>query len=91
MSQQLRLNAKPTESIGTGLMLYDFKFDNPASAGVVSDDIVTELDWYMDWSLNDHFTVSFVAAYAHPGEAVEEGFDRDEDFYYGMVYVAYSY
>jgi Alginate export len=91
ISQQLRIHAKPSESIGTGLILYDFKFDIPESAGVVSDDIATELDWYLDWTLNDHFTVSFVAAYATPGEGVEEGFGRDEDFYYGMVYVAYSY
>lgn len=91
LSHQLRLHAKPTESISTGLILYDFRFDKPESAGFVSDDVVTELDWYMDWTLNDHFTVSFVAAFAQPGDAVEEGFDRDEDFYYGMVYVAYSY
>jgi hypothetical protein len=91
ISHQLRVHAKPTESISTGLIFYDFQFDIPESAGVVSDDIVTELDWYLDWSLNDHFTVSFVAAFAQPGDAVEEGFGRDEDFYYGMVYVAYSY
>ena len=45
----------------------------------------------MDWTLNDNFIVSFVAAYAHPGQAVEQSFDRDEDFYYGMVYVSYTY
>jgi hypothetical protein len=45
----------------------------------------------MDWSLNEHFTVSFVAAYAQPGRAVQQAFDRDDDFYYGMVYVAYNY
>ena len=91
ISHQLRVHAKPSESISTGLIFYDFAFDNPESAGVVSDDILTELDWYMDWSLNDHFTVSFVAAYAQPGDAVEEAFDRDDEFLYGMVYVAYSY
>jgi len=91
VSHQLRVHAKPTESISTGLILFDFKFDNPDAAGVSSDDIATELDWYMDWTLNDHFTVSFVAAYATPGRGVEEGFNRDEDFTYGMVYVAYSY
>lgn len=91
VSHQLRLHAKPNDSISTGLIFFDFSFDDAAGAGFVSDDIVTELDWYMDWTLNDHFTVSFVAAYAQPGDAVEEGFDRDDDFWYGMVYVAYSY
>jgi hypothetical protein len=91
ISNQVRVHATPTESIGTGLILYDFHFDNTASAGVTSDNIATELDWYMDWTLNDNFTVSFVAAYSKPGRAVEQAFDRDDDFYYGMIYVAYSY
>lgn len=91
ISNQLRVHAKPTDSIGTGLILFDFHLDNEAAAGVTSDNLATELDWYMDYSLNDNFTFSFVAAYAHPGEAVEQGFGRDEDFYYGMVYVSYTY
>jgi hypothetical protein len=91
ISNQVRVHAKPTESIGTGLILYDFHFDNTASAGVTSDNIATELDWYADWSVNDHFTLSFVAAYSTPGRAVEQAFGRDDDFYYGMIYVAYSY
>ena len=91
ISNQVRVHAKPTESIGTGLILYDFHFDNTESAGVTSDNIATELDWYMDWSVNDHFTLSFVAAYSTPGRAVEQAFGRDDDFYYGMIYVAYSY
>jgi len=91
ITHQLRVHTKPSESISTGLMFFDFKLDNIESAGVSSDDLATELDWYMDWTLNDHFTLSFVAAFATPGDAVEEGFGRDEDFYYGMVYVAYSY
>jgi hypothetical protein len=91
VSNQLRIHATPGESIGTGLILYDFHLDNTAAAGVSSDNLATELDWYMDWSLNEHFTVSFVAAYAQPGRAVQQAFDRDDDFYYGMVYVAYNY
>jgi hypothetical protein len=91
VSHQLRVHTKPTESISTGLILYEFKLDDIASAGVTSDDLATELDWYMDWALNDNFAVSFVAAYATPGDAVEEAFDRTEDMWYGMVYVSYTY
>ncbi len=91
ISNAVRVHAKPSESIGTGLILFDFHLDNTASAGVTSDNLATELDWYMDWTLNDNFLVSFVAAYAHPGQAVVQGFGRDEDFVYGMVYVGYTY
>ncbi len=91
ISHQLRVHAKPSESISTGLILYDFRLDIPAAAGVTSDKVATELDWYMDWTINDHFIVSFVAAVADPGNAVEQSSGRDDWFYYGMIFVAYSY
>ena len=70
ISNQLRLSAKPTESISTGLIFFDFKLDQPLSFDplVTSDDIGTELDWYMDWTINGNFTMSFVAAVGEPGE-----------------------
>ena len=62
------------------------------TAGLFSSkSLATELDWYTDWTLNDNFTVSFVAAFASPGKAVEQEFNRTDDFVYGMIYVAYSY
>ena len=62
-----------------------------ASAGVTSDDVALELDWYMDWTVNDNFTVSFVVALAEPGDAVEQSSGRADTFLYGMVFAAYSY
>jgi len=90
ITNQLRVHTKPTDSIGTGLMFLDFKSEQDVP-GVTSKDLATELDWYADWTVNDNFTLSFVAAFASPGKAVEEVFDRNEDFWYGMVYVAYTY
>ena len=78
---------KPSEAIGTGLMFYDFLADEPARLGVTSDDVALELDWYMDWNVNDNFTVSFVAAFADPGDAVEQSSGRDDTFVCGMAYV----
>ena len=91
ISHQLRVHAQPTEAISTGLIFYDFVLDNPASAGVTSDDVATEIDWYMDWSINDHFLVSFVAAVAEPGDAVEQSSGRTDTFWYGMAFAAYSF
>jgi Alginate export len=90
VSNQVRVHTKPTETIGTGLMFFDFKLQQDVP-GVTSKSLATELDWYMDWTLNDNFTVSFVAAFASPGKAVQQEFDRTQDFWYGMMYVAYSY
>jgi hypothetical protein len=63
-------------------MFLDFKSEQDVP-GVTSKDLATELDWYADWTVNDNFTLSFVAAFASPGKAVEAVFDRNEDFWYG--------
>lgn len=91
ISHQLRVHVKPSESISTGLMLFNFLLDEPASAGVTSDEVAYELDWYMDWSLNDHFTLSFIAAVADPRDAAEQSSGRDDTLIYGMIFAAYSY
>jgi hypothetical protein len=91
ISHQLRVHADPSEAISTGLIFYDFRLDNEQSAGVTSDDVAIELDWYMDWSVNDNITLSFVAAVAEPGDAVEQSSGRTDTFWYGMIFAAYSF
>jgi hypothetical protein len=90
ISHQLRVHTKPTDKIGTGLIFYDFLLDRPV-APVTSDKVAWEVDWYMDWALNDNFTFSFVAAYGDPGQAVEQSSGRTDNFTYGMIFVAYSF
>ena len=93
ISNQLRLSAKPTESISTGLIFLDFSLDHAESFDplVTSSDIGTELDWYMDWTINDNFIMSFVAAVAEPGDAIEQSNGRTDTFIYGMIFAAYSF
>ena len=91
ISHQLRLHVSPNDAISTGLIFYDFQLDHPESAGVTSDDVAYELDWYMDWTVNDNIIISFVAAVADPGDAVEESSDRTDTFLYGMIFAAYSF
>jgi hypothetical protein len=91
ISHQLRVHVTPAESIASGLIFYDFQLDNTASAGVTSKDVATELDWYMDWTINDHFIVSVVAAAAEPGDAVKQSSGRTDTFWYGMLFGAYSF
>lgn len=91
VSHQIRLHMEPRDSISTGIILYDFRLDNPASAGVSVDDVAYELDWYMDWSLNDNFLLSVVAAIAEPGDAVQQSSGRTDTFVYGMLFLAYNF
>ena len=53
--------------------------------------LAVETDAYIEWKLNDALTLSFVAAFANPGEAMRQAFNRTKPFTYGMVLVAYSY
>ena len=93
ISHQLRLHVTPNDAIGAGLFLYDFRVDQPASfaPGVTSNKLALEIDAYCDWKVNSNFTLSFIAAFADPKEAAEQGYGRTSTFTYGMVYVAYSY
>jgi hypothetical protein len=92
-SHQLRLHVSPAESVGAGLIAYLFRLHQPPSLAprVTSKDLALELDAYCDWEVADAFTVSFVAAFAPPRDAVRQAFGRTESFGYGMVYLTYSH
>ena len=93
ISNLLRVHVVPSSAVEAGLLLFKFGLDEPASfaPGVTAKDIAFEADMYVDWSINDHFTASFVAAFANPQAAAEQGFGRTKNFSYGMVFLAYSY
>ncbi len=92
-SHEIRVHFTPVEPLGTGVIFFNFNLDRPASfaPGVTATDVATEVDWYADWKINQNFTASFVFAFANPGEAVQQAFDRTKNFTYGMVYLAYSF
>jgi hypothetical protein len=93
ISSQVRLGFTPSEAVSTGLIGYSFSLDQPDWYGtpVTSKSVATELDLYMDWKANSNFTISVIAAYANPGEAVAQAANRTDNFIYGMAYVAYAY
>ncbi len=92
-SHEIRLHLAPTKMIGTGVIFFDFLADKPAGYGpqVTDKHLGNELDWYMDWKLNGNFTVSFIAAWADPGVAAQQAYDRTKSFQYAMAFFAYSY
>jgi hypothetical protein len=92
-SHQVRLHVSPAPGVGSGVLFYKFLLDNPSSyaPGVTDRNLAFEVNWYTDWEINDHFTASFVAAFANPQKAIEQSIGRSENFRYGMVFLAYSY
>jgi alginate export protein len=92
-SNMVRVHVSPNDKIGGGLFMYLFELDQPKALGpgVTSNDVMVEFDAYCDWKLNANFTLSIVAAYGNPRQAVEQAFGRTDDFTYGMLYLAYSF
>jgi hypothetical protein len=92
-SHMARVHLAPTAAVGTGLIGYLFRLDEPTTfaPGVTERAVAVELDAYVDWSLNDNVTISVVGAFANPQAAVEQAYARTKPFAYGMVFLAYSY
>jgi hypothetical protein len=92
-SHMVRAHVEPSDTVGAGVIVYDFRLDQARSYGPTVTDVhvAVESDGYVDWKLNSNFTISIVGAFASPGKAVEQLTGRTKDFSYGMVYVAYSY
>ena len=93
VSSLARVHLTPTDKLGWGLMFYKFTLDQPGALapGVTSKDVAFEFDAYSDWKINKNFTASFIGAFANPGAAAEQAFNRTQNFSYGMVYLAYSF
>ena len=93
ISHMVRAHVAPTEKVGGGLIFFRFSLDHPEALGpqVTDNDVAFETDAYVDWKVNEHFTVSLVGAYADPKKAVQQATGRTKNFAYGMVYVGYSF
>ena len=92
-SQLVRVHVAPGDGVGGGLMFYKFTVGQPATfgPGVTDSNLALEVDGYVDWKINQHFTASLVAAGANPQTAAQQAFDRRKNFAYGMLFLAYSY
>jgi hypothetical protein len=92
-SHQVRAHFSPTEDIGTGVIFYKFRLDQPQAFGanVTDRDVAFETDFYTDWKVNKNVLISIVGAFANPGLAVEQFTGRTKNFGYGMIYVGYSF
>ena len=65
----MRAHVTPSEAVGAGLLFFKFSLDQPQAIGpeVTDTDVAFEIDVYVDWKVNANFTVSFVGAFADPG------------------------
>jgi hypothetical protein len=93
ISHQARIHLSPSDSVGWGVMAYWFSLPEPSSIapGVTSSNVAFEFNTYVDWKINKNFTLSLLGAITDPHKAVVQAYNRTQNFYYGMVYIGYSY
>ena len=92
-SHLVRAEVTPNDAVGGGLLFFKFSLDQPQAVApeVTDKDVAFEVDAYVDWKVNENFTVSVLGAFADPGKAVQQSSGRTKNFTYGMVYVGYSF
>jgi hypothetical protein len=92
-SHMLRVTWQARADVRIGASFFDFTLDQPGSfeGGVASRALARELDLILDWSPLDFLNLTVVLARGNPGAAVEEAFDRRNNFRYGMFYLGLAF
>lgn len=91
ISSLLRAQLHPNENVVINAMLYHFTLDRPASFAVASSDWGNEINFTIEWEVNEHVTVIGVVAELFPGDGAKQ-FVRSgpaDDWAHAMLYVAY--
>jgi hypothetical protein len=101
----VRLRASPSESVTAQLFWMYQRLDHfptelaapggrpvdPRAAAITDKDLSHEVDLVVDWAVNDHLSVSFVAAVLVPLKGGEEFFGRDDAWGEFMLYTSLSF
>ena len=91
ISSLIRVKLQPKKTITVNAMLYQFTLDQPASFGVTSKDWGNELNFTVDWTVNDHVTVTGVIAELFPGDGAKQfvGGGPTDNWAHAMLYIYY--
>lgn len=85
-SHMVKLKVQPLEPVAVSLFYYNFTIHDAGDFGVKDDAYADELDLVIDWSVNDHLSLSLVGALAMPDDGATEHTGGDDDWSYVMLY-----
>jgi hypothetical protein len=90
-SSLFRAQLQPKEHLTINALLYQFTLDRPLSFGVASDDWGNEVDFTVEWEVNEHVSVLGVLAELFPGDGAKQyvGGGPTDDWTHAMLYVSY--
>lgn len=85
-SHMLRLKMQPIDPVTVNLIYYKFMFNDAATAEVTSEDYADEYNLIVDWTVNDHLSLSVVGAIADPDDGATQQTGGDDTWSYVMVF-----
>lgn len=88
----VRLQLFPNDKITVNTIYYNFTLDQPNIFGdpVGTTDWGDEVNLMLDYSINNHWSLSGVFSWLVPGEAARNWTGGDKTWVYGMIYVSFS-
>jgi hypothetical protein len=92
-SHLIRVAMQPREGVAFNVLYYDFKLDRPLSFLVLSDDWGDELNFTLDWDVNERVAVTAVLGALFPGDAAKQlvGNLNADEWMHAMLYISYSW
>jgi hypothetical protein len=90
-SELVRFTLTPAESLALNALYYRFTLDRPVSFGALSDDWGDELDFTVDWQVDDRVSLTGVIGALRPGDGAEQIVGGGRDWLHAMLLVSYSW
>jgi len=92
-NHMVHLAAAPTDAVGVGAIYYHFDLDKKNFFGLplTSKDFADEINFYVDWTVNDNVYVSAVAGAAFPDSGAKQIFGDNDDIYLFETFVIVNF
>ncbi len=92
-NHMVKLSGTPTDSIEVGAIYYNFDLDEKNFFGtpVTSRNFADEINFYVDWGVNDNVSFSAVAGAAFPDTAAKQAFGDNDNIYVLEAFVILNF
>lgn len=92
-NHMVHLAATPSDTVGVGAIYYHFDLDknNYFGTPVTSKDFADEVNFYVDWTVNDNIYIGAVAAAAFPDSGAKQAFGDNDNIYAFETFVVLNF
>lgn len=92
-SHMVHLSGSVNEKVGIGAIYYRFDLDKKDYFGtpVTSKKFADEINFYVDWEVDDNLSVGALAGVAFPGSAAKQAFGSNDNIYLLQAFAIVSF